>query len=309
MSAAEVNLVTQRIHAPIALFVYNRPQHTQHTLEALLNNVLASQSDLYVFSDGPKVPAAETAVNEVRNYIRGVTGFRSITILEERKNKGLARSIIDGVTTLCNSHSRVIVLEDDLSTSPHFLEYMNDALNRYQADARVMQIAGYMFPHVPKVQEDALFLPFISSWGWATWKRAWETFDRREDVFEEIMSDATMRRRFDLNGKYKYSKILRAQQLKKVDSWAIFWYVSVFRQKGLTLFPKYTLVRNIGFDGSGVNCAVREFEQDEMNSAYRVDRFPSLIEISDRADEVIDNIPATRLNIASVFRRVMRVIR
>ncbi len=296
-------------YAPIALFVYNRPTHTRHTVTALKSSALAANSDLFVFSDGPRNHESEAAVGQVRDYIGSIDGFKTVTIVEQRENKGLARSISEGVTQLCEQRDRVIVLEDDLATSPHFLDYVNDGLNRYANEERVMQIAGYMFPIELAMEEDALFLPFISSWGWATWRRAWRHFDRREDVFEQILQDAETKRRFDLNGRYKYSKILRAQQRRAVDSWAIFWYVSVFLRNGLSLFPRKTMVRNLGFDGSGVNCAVSKFDQEELDLGYRVRKMPNSVEVSVDADRVINNIPATRLSFASVLNKLTGALR
>jgi len=291
-------------YAPIALFVYNRPTHTRQTVAALKKNGLAHQSDLIVYSDGPRIPEARDAVGQVRDYIATIDGFKSVTIIEHKENKGLASSISEGVTQVCQQHGHVIVVEDDLATSPYFLDYMNHGLDRFACEDRVMQIAGYMFPLDLRTNEDALFLPFISSWGWATWDRAWRHFDRREDVFSQILDDPSTKRRFDLNGRYKYSRILKAQQQKTIDSWAIFWYVSVFLRHGISLFPKKTMVRNLGFDGSGVNCTVSKFDQEELDLEYRVSVLPELIDVSPDADSVIDSIPATRLSFTSILNRV-----
>lgn len=288
-------------NAPIALFVYNRPAHTRHTVAALQKCVLADQSDLFIFSDAPRNPDAAEAVRQVRDYISTVDGFKSVTVLRQTENRGLARSITEGITRLCDERSRVIVMEDDLVTSPHFLEYMNAGLSRYEGEDRVMQIAGHMFPMKVRIEEDALLLPFITTWGWATWSRAWRCFERREDDVEEILADPATRRRFDLHGRYKYSKILRAQQRKKLDSWGIYWYLSVFRRDGLALFPKKTFVRNLGFDGSGVNCAVSEFPQDELDPDYRVAVLPDEVRVSRDAERVMMNIPATRISIPALM--------
>jgi hypothetical protein len=181
---------------------------------------------------------------------------------------------------------------------------MNAALERYEHEEEVMQIAGYMFPVALQPGDDALFLPFISSWGWATWRRAWRHFDRREDGFDRILSDPALMRRFDLNGRYQYTKILKAQRRKKVDSWAIYWYVSVFTRGGLVLFPKKTLVRNVGFDGTGVNCTVSELHQEDMDSEFRVNVFPASIAVSAEAEAVMNGVPRTRLSASAVLARL-----
>ena len=153
------------IKAPIALFVYNRPLHTRNTVEALLQNAEAKESDLIIYSDAAKTNISDLQVNETRAYIRSISGFKSVLIIEHSENLGLAKSIMDGVTTLCAEYGRVIVLEDDLVVSPHFLNYMNNALNQYNDVEKVMQIAGYMFPMKTgdEIHDDAIFLPFISS--------------------------------------------------------------------------------------------------------------------------------------------------
>lgn len=294
-------------YAPLALFVYNRPEHTRRTVEALLANTLAGETPLHVFSDAPRDAAASQAVAEVRAYVRTIAGFKSITIIERDTNFGLARSIIDGVTSLCADHGRVIVMEDDLLTSPHFLTYMNEGLTRYEREDRVMQIAGYMFPVSLKLGEDALFLPFSSSWGWATWERAWRHFDVSGVGHRRLVEDQSLRQAFDLNGKYRYFKMLEAQLRGEADSWAIRWYLSVFLMNGLILYPKKTLVGNIGFDGTGVNCAVSSIETDVIDKHFQVTVMPSQVSLSVKYEVVLAQFPNPRLNLESMFNRARRL--
>jgi hypothetical protein len=235
--------------APIALFVYNRPGHTRQTVEALLANALAMRTPLHVFSDAPKTEAASLSVAEVRSYIRSIAGFKTVTIIERETNFGLARSIIDGVTRLCDEYGSVIVMEDDLITSSIFLSYMNEALTLYEKEDQVMQVSGHIYP-VPQFtqREEALFLPFVDSWGWGTWARAWKHFDSSAQGWDKIRSNSALRNRFNLDGHHDYSTMLEQQMNGKVDSWAIRWYLSVFLRHGVVLFPPQSLVKNIGFD-------------------------------------------------------------
>ena len=159
--------IEESMGAPIALFVYNRPGHTQQTVEALLKNELAMESDLFIFSDAAKSSEIEVKVNAVREFIKSISGFRSLTIIERESNLGLANSIIDGVTNLCNEYGQVIVLEDDLVTSPFFLKYMNDGLNYYRDEEQVISIHGYIYPFDAKLPE-TFFLRGADCWGWAT---------------------------------------------------------------------------------------------------------------------------------------------
>ena len=248
--------------APIALFVYKRPRHTLQTLEALMANYGAEQSHLYIFSDGPRHGAdAETLENihAVRSVIRHKQWCRSVTIIESDINKGLSGSIISGTTELVETFGKVIVIEDDLVTSPYFLSYMNDALDRYAESEKVMQISGYQFPIRITGACDALFLPLTTSWGWAVWQRSWKYFDPEAKGYKMLLSDATRKERFNLDGAYDYAQMLTMQMQGKVDSWAIRWYLTVFLRDGLVLYPQKSLVTNIGFDNSGENCSISSF--------------------------------------------------
>jgi hypothetical protein len=275
----------------------------------LLANALANETPLHVFSDAPKNDSAGLAVAEVRSYIRSIAGFKSVTIIERETNFGLARSIIDGVTRLCEEYGRVIVIEDDLITSPHFLSYMNDALTRYEHEDRVMQIAGYMFPVNLELEEDALFLPFTSSWGWATWERAWRIFDATGVGYQRLVEDQSLRRRFDLNGKYGYLRMLGSQLRGETDSWAIRWYLSVFLMNGLTLYPKKTLVGNFGFDGSGVNCVASSIEGGTIERHFRVITMPKLVSVSDRYEVILQRFPKAKLNIKTMSNKVRHLFK
>ncbi|MDG1097676.1 MAG: glycosyltransferase [Methylophilaceae bacterium] len=289
-------------YAPVALFVYNRPWHTRQTVEALLLNHQSKESDLYIFSDAPRNEAAREAVEEVRGYIKQVSGFNKVSIIERDANWGLANSVINGVTILCNEFGRVIVLEDDLVVSPNFLEFMNSGLAKYEFDEKVMQIAGYMFPVEIEISDDALFMPLTSSWGWATWKRAWEQFDASASSYNMLKNNKKVKYDFDLQGKYPYFKMLEAYKRNQVQSWAIRWYLSVFVLNGLVLYPKTTLVENVGFDGSGVNCIASEFPRNPFDPDFIVKKFPHLIEVSTNFFDIVKLTPKTKVNFKSYVK-------
>ena len=239
--------------SPIVLFVYNRPRHTQKTIKALQNNELASESELFIYADNAKNNKIDEKVLKVRSYIKKINGFKKVTIIEREKNWGLSKSIIDGVTKVINKYGRVIVMEDDLVVSPYFLMYMNASLCKYVDEVKVIQIAGYMFPLNIDINEDALFLPLTSSWGWASWKRAWDLFDINATSYEQLKNDSLLRERFNLNGAYDYFSMLEGQLAGKLDSWAIRFYLTAFISDALTLYPRESLVINNGFDGSGTH--------------------------------------------------------
>jgi Glycosyl transferase family 2 len=295
------------VNAPLALFVYNRPGHTRQTVEALRRNELAPESDLIVFSDAERDAASAAAVREVREFVESITGFRSLRIVRRTANLGLAASIIDGVTTVCGEHGRVIVLEDDLLTSPYFLRYMNRAMNVYEDDAAVGSIHGYWYPMDREVPE-TFFLRGASCWGWATWSRAWRCF---EPDGRKLLAQLRLRKltsSFDLDGAIAYTQMLKNQIAGKVDSWAIRWHASMFLEDRLQLSPGRSLVRNIGFDGTGthrVESPVYGVEQSAIPVA--VTRTP-LRESAEARAALIYYYRSTRQNIAKrAFGRLRRL--
>lgn len=251
------------LFAPVCLFVYSRVGHTQKTIEALLANEEANETDLIIFSDGAKGLDDASDVGHVRDYLGTIQGFQSITIHSSNANLGLARSIIDGVGKVLASFDKVIVLEDDMVTSPYFLKYMNEALCRFSDDERIISIHGYVYPVRDKLP-NAFFLRGSDCWGWATWRRGWDLFnpDGRE-LFASLKSKGLLRK-FDFDGAYPYSKMLKDQIKGKNDSWAIRWYASAFLLNKLTLYPGKSLINNIGNDSSGTHCGATEVYHPDL---------------------------------------------
>lgn len=239
--------------APIVLFVYNRLDHTKQTIEALQKNVLARESALFVYSDAPKNEEAVAKVNEVREYIKSIDGFKKVTIIERENNLGLANSIVNGVTNIVNKYGKIIVLEDDLVTSPYFLKFMNEALEFYEDEEKVWHVSGWNYPVDSDGLEDGFLWRLMNCWGWATWANKWSYYKKDVDqAINEFSKDDI--KRFDLDGYVPYWSQVVANKEKIIDSWAVFWYVSIFKHNGLCLNPVISYVRNIGLDGTGVHC-------------------------------------------------------
>ena len=250
--------------APIVLFVYNRPLHTRQTIEALQKNELAKHSELFVFSDNTKTDSDNMYVAEVRKYLRDIVGFKTVTIVERETNYGLANNIISGVSDVVNRFGRVIVLEDDILVSCHFLKHMNNALEFYKDEKSVMHISSYMF----QVDKDGLKASFFTRqsfcWGWGTWKRSWSCFKKDSDEYIRLF-DESMIMEFNLGGVYNFWNQMLLNHQKKIDTWAIFWYASIFLQNGYCLQFRDSMSRNIGFDGSGVNCQPTDLYELEIS--------------------------------------------
>ena len=240
-------------YAPILLFVYNRPEHTRRCIESLLKNSLASESNLFIYADGAKDSTQQEAVNEVRNYIRSIQGFKQITLMERSENWGLARNIINGVTTQVNRYGKVIVLEDDLVVAPYFLQFMNEALEVYKDEPKVGHIQACDFTQDTTLP-DTFLIKWTGSWGWATWDRAWKHFNPNGNELLQELEERKLTHVFDFNGKYGFTRMLRRQIEGKNNSWAIRWNASLFLKDILSLNVGRSLVQNEGFDGSGTNC-------------------------------------------------------
>jgi hypothetical protein len=216
-------------------------------------NELAGESELFIFSDGPKSEADADAVTEVRREIYTIRGFKSVHVSIQDRNCGLAGSIIRGVSEICLRRGRVIVVEDDLVTSRYFLRYMNEALELYENESEVISIHGYLYP-VLSVLPDSFFIKGADCWGWATWRRGWNLFQSDGSVLLEQLERKRLIKEFDFDYAFPYTQMLRDQIAGKNDSWAIRWYASAFLLNKLTLYPGRSLVHNIGNDSSGVHC-------------------------------------------------------
>ena len=238
--------------APIVLFVYNRPWHTCQTVAALQKNENASESDLFIYADGAKSEQDWDKVNQVRKYIKSINGFKSVNIALSDNNKGLANSIVNGVTEVINKFGKVIVLEDDIVTSPGFLKYMNEALNLYEKEEKVMHISGYFSPVITKLPE-TFFYNQTSCWGWATWERAWNYFNSNANYLYNEIIKQNKTKEFNIDDSYPFLSQLEANINGNLYTWAIKWHASVFLNHGLCLHPNKSLVQNIGHDGTGEN--------------------------------------------------------
>ncbi|SOD19732.1 glycosyltransferase [Pedobacter xixiisoli] len=291
--------------APIALFVYNRPQHTERTLKFLKQNLLAADSRLYIFSDGAKTSADEEKVNEVRRFISTVDGFKSVKVIESKTNKGLANSVIEGVTQLNQTYGQVIVFEDDLISSPHTLTYFNEALNLYREEEKVMHIGAYMY-HLENSESlpESFFYRAASSWGWATWQSSWQYFEPNIDKLI-AQFDSRKIHEFSIEGKMNFWKQVKEFKNGKNNSWAIRWYASVFLKGGLTLNPSQSLVNNIGHDGTGVHSGINDIYNVIINPKP-IKQFPKEIKEHPQAYLAIRHFLAHRKG--TLWARIKRYI-
>lgn len=241
--------------APIVLFAYNRPIHTQKVLQSLQQNDLSQESVLYVFVDAAKTLEAQEQVSQVKQIIKQTQCCKEVIIIEREKNYGLVKNIIEGVTQVVQQHGKVIVLEDDIVTSRGFLTYVNQALDLYADEPKVMHISGHLPPvQMPKQLPDTFFFKKTSCWGWGTWATAWQKLNTNTNELLDKVNASGKAKAFNIDGSYNFMSHLEANIEGTLNTWAIKWQASVFLQDGLCLYPKKSLTRNIGFDGSGEHC-------------------------------------------------------
>jgi hypothetical protein len=240
-------------YSPIVIFIYKRPLHLAKTLKSLSNCEGFEKHSIYIFGDGPKNENENIFVQETRNVAKSFFGDRAQYFFSN-KNKGLANSVIDGVTDIINKYQSVIVIEDDLLLHSHFLVYMNNALNHYSSKENIFSVSGYMYEtEILKGSKYAILLPIISTWGWGTWARAWSKLDSKCIDSIKLLENKKLRKNFDCNNNYPFSMMLKRQLNGSIDSWGIRWYWTIFRKDALTCFPPISLVKNNGFDNSATH--------------------------------------------------------
>ena len=250
--------------APIVLFVYNRLSHTERTINSLRNNKLAEASELFIYSDYAKNKDSKREVQEVRDYITRVNGFKSVTVIFRDKNLGLAESIMDGVTSIVNRYGKVIVLEDDIVTSPFFLKFMNEALDYYKENNKVWHISGWNYPINQDDLGDVFLWRLMNCWGWATWKNKWSFFDKDADFLIKKFKKIDIHE-FNLDGFENFWHQVLQNKKGEINTWAVFWYATIFTNKGLCLNPSKTFSLNIGHDASGVHCDTNSYFDDSLS--------------------------------------------
>jgi hypothetical protein len=287
--------------APVLLFVYNRPRYTRTAIEAFYRCRMSDQSMLYIHADGPKPGDAVDLqrVDSVRAVLNNLEKNEKVHFILRDIHYGLSKSVIQTVTQVCSEHGSVIVLEDDFIPTPDFLEFMNQGLEKYSDNKRVMQIAGYMFPVNHARKPDAFFLTLGTTRGWATWNRAWDRLDQNATLaYERLRSDSQLMHAFDLGGIYPYTKMLQDRIEGKIDSWGILWYWTIFSQNGLVLYPRSSMVFMGGFDGSGTHCGTTLELQPLTMETVQLPAFPSGFTLPD----AVENCPPAYQRVVRFFR-------
>ncbi len=270
--------------APLVLFTYNRLNETKATIKKILDCDLIHKTPMYIYSDGAKNDLAKKSVDEVREYLRTLSNYENINIVYSESNKGLAASVIAGVTEIVNKYGKVIVLEDDLLVSKDFLIYMNEALKTFESRKDIWSISGFG-PNIeiPKDYNEDIYLTMRGcSWGWATWKDRWETVDWNVSDFQKLKASKKMKKEFNISGNDMF-RMLELQMMKKINSWAIRWCYSQFKQQKYTVYPVKSKVKNIGFGedathgGIFVDKHIVQIEEKKINFNSNIEKSLEII--------------------------------
>ena len=251
--------------SPVAVFGFNRPQHLRRTLLALSLNEGAEDTEVYIFIDGPRSSKDAHLCEDVAKVAKNNYGFREQHVVISTANKGLRRSIVEGVTSVVTAKSRIIVLEDDLVPSLGFLEYMNDALKKYESVPRVGSIHAFQYP-LGYLGNKSLFFRGADCWGWATWADRWKLLQQDPRVLLRRLESGNLVEQFNLSGKMNFTELLEKQFDGLIDSWAILWHASLFLEEKLTLYPPKSLIQNIGQDGSGTHGGSDQHHETEITN-------------------------------------------
>lgn len=251
-------------YAPVAIFVYNRADHFEQTFRALAACPEARETELFIFSDGPKNEAGADKVRAVREKVRELTrggAFQSVTLRESERNRGLAASIISGVTEVMEKRGRAIVLEDDCVASPHFLRYMNACLSYYEADQTVGSIAGFSpaLEALKRYPQDVFAAYRSCSCSWASWCDRWANVDWGLEGFRDFCRSRKLVKRFNAEGNDRFLRLYR-QAVKGGSSWSVRFGMHLVRNDMMTIYPRYSYITNIGCDDSGVHSSEGDAE-------------------------------------------------
>ena len=253
--------------APIVLITYNRYEHTVKCINSLKKNKLSKKSDLIIYSDGLKNHSEKDKLLKIRKYLRNIKGFKSKKIIERKKNFGTKKNIVNAINETFKKFNKIIVIEDDLILSKSFLYFMNFCLNNYKDKKKIWHINGWSYPFMKKSTNDINFLRSMNCWGWATWKNRWSKLSLNENKFISHFSNKEIHK-FNIYSSFDHYNQLIRNKKKTLSSWAVYWHASIFFNNGLCIYPKYPLVKNIGFDGSGRMSSKHKYKSSIRNNFF-----------------------------------------
>lgn len=250
------------MNAPIIIFTYNRIENLKKLISSLLKNPESKYSKIYIFLDGPKTTKDKLKTDEIYKYLRSIKIFRSLKIFYRKKNLGSAKNIMQGINYVSNQETKFIVLEDDLIISSKFLYFCNKMLNFYKNKKNVWHINGWFFDNL-KSKDKFFFSTHMSCWGWATWSDRWKKLKKINKKQTYFNIKKKFRKEFEFLTAGSYLGLLLNYK-KKINTWAVYWYYSIFISKGITVTPYKTLAINTGFKYNSENTKINYYKKHKI---------------------------------------------
>ncbi len=295
--------------APICLFTFKRLDCTKQTVEALKNNTLASESELFVYTDAPRNDEEAKVVDTVKEYTRTIDGFKKVHLVPRENNMGCAKSIITGVSELMENYGKAIVVEDDIVTSTNFLAFMNQCLDQYQNDQKIWSISGYTF-HIDYPQDypyDAYMVQRGSPWGWASWKDRWDTVDWQASDFFEFKKDRKRVREFHVGGSDLVRMVTR-NLVGDIDGWDPIWIYQQFKNKQYSVYPVVSKVQNIGFSPDATHTKFYNRFRTEIDESGKTEfNLPEQLVLEDKIVKSYQNKYSLRKRLTGRIKHYLRL--
>ena len=269
-------------YAPIIVFAYNRADKLEQLLMSLEKNANTKKMDLYIFVDIPDkknkrdLKYNQEVINFLLKYKKESSAFKKIQIEVSDRHKGLAESIISGVTKIINQFGKAIILEDDLKVSDDFLDYMQRGLVAYKNQKDVWSVAGYcpVFKMPKRYRNDVYLMPRAESWGWGTWSDRWNKCDWQVKTYNKFRRNLIQQMLFNAGGDDLTDMLRKQMQNEQYNSWAIRWGYQQFIEKKYTVYPRESRVIHCGTDNRSTHGAY--FDNQRLKDNYQRCRFVRL---------------------------------
>lgn len=264
----------------ILCFGFDRPMHLERMLNSLEKNHESIDSDVYICIDGPADGTDLEMHSKTVEVAKKNWNFKSTKLILREKNLDCRTNIINTITELFKTNDRLIILEDDLVLGPNFLSYMNAALHKYLNKKEMWCINGYSYPQL-NFKSGSSVSKYVSPWGWGTWSDRWEIFVNEDYDKKNFISSLSEndRKKFNVENLYDWEDIIVKNELGKISAWDAYWYQAVFMNKGFTLYPNKSHIRNEGFDGTGMHCSSTNDWITPINMSI-TKRYPNKIKLN-----------------------------
>ena len=232
---------------PVLFIFYRRPETACRVFKMIRN---ARPESLYLAADGPREHLNHESIlcKQTRNVIESMIDWPcQVHRLYREENLGCKRAVTEAIQWFFSSVPEGIILEDDTLPSASFFRFTEEMLNRYRTDHRVMHVSGNNY-QAGRIRGDGAYYAsqFAHSWGWATWARAWQSYNPDLSVFEETWEELADSLGFSKKRSNWWFQSLAATRDGRIGTWDFQWHYTIMKLRGICLLPQVNLVRNIG---------------------------------------------------------------